>query len=142
MPSPVVGYIPNGECPKEIHDRSQLLLQVYSEDNMKETCYHVEDFAGLYPIWPIIEFSMAPTGNSKDKRMNSFFKCVLGLLGELLYVDGSEMIAPLIITDNDLAIFISNKVHLPTNFMKLGKYIMINGGSWVFNKKEKGSNDV
>ena len=31
---------------------------------------------------------------------------------------------------------------LPTNFTKLGKYVMISGGSWVFNKKEKGSNDV
>ncbi len=27
-------------------------------------------------------------------------------------------------------------------FTKLGKWIMINGGSWVFNKKDKGNNDV
>jgi hypothetical protein len=74
--------------------------------------------------------------------MNSFFKCVVGLLGELLYVDNSATIAHLIITNNDLAIFISNKANLPTNFTKLGEYIMISGGSWVFNKKEKGSNDI
>ncbi len=52
------------------------------------------------------------------------------------------MIAPLTITNNILANFISSKANLPTNFMKLGKYIMISGSSLVFNKKEKGSNDV
>jgi hypothetical protein len=31
---------------------------------------------------------------------------------------------------------------LPTNFTKLGQYITISGGSWVFNKKDKGGNDV
>ncbi len=51
-------------------------------------------------------------------------------------------IDPLIINDNDPANFISNKADLPTNFTKLGNYIMICGGSWVFNKKKKGSNDV
>ncbi len=40
---------------------------VFSEDGMKETAYHVIDFAGFYPVWPIVEFSMAPTGSTKDK---------------------------------------------------------------------------
>ncbi len=74
---------------------------------MKEKCYHVEDFAGLYPVWPIIEFSMAPTGTSKDERMNSFSKCIVGLLEEILHVDDMAMIAPLTITDNNLG-----KLHL------------------------------
>jgi hypothetical protein len=39
--------------------------------------------------------------------------------------------------------YITNKTDLLlSNFTKLGKYIMISGGSWVFNKKEMGSNDV
>jgi hypothetical protein len=60
--------------PKEIQDRSMKLFRVFSNDGMEETSYHVIDFAGLYPIWPIVEFSMSPTGNTKDKRMSSFTK--------------------------------------------------------------------
>jgi hypothetical protein len=52
------------------------------------------------------------------------------------------MNAPLTITDDNLENFIFSKDNLPTNFTELGKYILISGGSWVFNKKEKGSNDV
>jgi hypothetical protein len=85
---------------------------------MKEKCYHVEDFAGLYPVWPIIEFSMAPTGASKDERMNSFFMCIMGLLKEILHVDDMAMIAPLTITKNNPANFISSKANLPNNNMK------------------------
>ena len=50
--------------------------------------------------------------------------------------------APLDITDNDNNSFISNKARLPSNFTKLGKWIMINGGSWVFNKKDKGNSNT
>jgi hypothetical protein len=108
---------------------------------MKETTYHVSDFAGLYPVWPIIEFSMAPTGTAKDKRMNLFTKCVTALLGEILYVDNTSQIAIISITKEKMH-YISSKADLPTNFTKLGQYIMISGGIWVFNKKEKGSNNV
>ena len=109
---------------------------------MKEFSYHVTNFVGLYLVWLIVEFSMAPTGATKDERMTSFIKCVTALLGEMLYVDDTAMIAPINITDNDKASFIKTKVDLPTNFTKLGKHIMISRGSWVFNKKEKGSNNI
>ncbi len=109
---------------------------------MKETAYHMTDFTGFYPIWPIIEFSMAPTGETKDKRMTLFIKCVTALLGEMLYVDKMAMIAPIDIINNNATSFIKTKADLPANFTKLGKHIMISGGSWVFNKKEKGNNDV
>jgi hypothetical protein len=102
----------------------------------------VTDFAGFHPVWPIVEFSMAPTGATKDERMSSFIKCVPALLGEMLYVDDMAMIAPISITNDDDASYIKSKADLPTNFTKLGKHIMISGGSWVFNKKEKGSNNV
>jgi hypothetical protein len=102
----------------------------------------VTDFAGFYPIWPIVEFSMAPTGATKDERMTSFIKCVAALLGKMLYVDDSAMIAPIEITVNEEAHFLKSKSDIPSNFTKLGKHIMISGSSWVFTKKEKGSNDV
>ncbi len=52
--------------PSEIYDRDQMLLRVFSNDGMKESCYHhVTDFAGFFPIWPIVEFSMAPTRATK-----------------------------------------------------------------------------
>ncbi len=108
---------------------------------MKETSYHLSGFAGLYPVWPIIKFSMAPTGVAKDKRMNSFTKCVTALLGEILYVNDTAKIATILIT-NDKSHYISSKMDLPNNFTKLGQYVMISGGSWVFNKKENGNNDV
>ncbi len=37
---------------------------------------------------------------------------------------------------------ITDKATIPTNFTKLGKWVMLSGGSWVFNKKDKGSNNV
>ena len=58
--------------PSKIHDRNQKLYQVFSKDGLRETAYHVTDFAGFYPVWPIVKFSMAPTGATKDERMTSF----------------------------------------------------------------------
>ena len=136
-------YTPTKDCPQEILDKDQKLYQVYSNDGLKETAYHAVDFAGFYPIWPIVEFSMVPAGASKDERMVSFTKCVTTLLGEMLYVDDTTMIAPIDINNDDDKQFIkTKKMNIPSNFTKLGKHIMISRGSWVFNKKEKGNNDV
>jgi hypothetical protein len=73
--------------------------------------------------------------------MNLFTKCVTALLGEILYIDNTAQIATILITEDELH-YISLMADLPTNFTKRSQYIMISGGSWVFNKKEKGSNDV
>ncbi len=108
---------------------------------MNKTSYHVSDFAGLYLVWPIVKFSMAPIGMAKDNRMFLFMKCVTALLREILYVDDTAKIATILITDNESR-HISSKADLPTNFTKLGQHVMICRGSWVFNKKEKGSNNV
>jgi hypothetical protein len=98
---------------------------------MKETSYHVTDFAGLYLVWPIIKFSMSPMGNTKEERMSSFTKCVTALLGKMLYINNTAiaMIAPIAITDDDKAGYISSKANLPTYFPKLGKHIMISSSS-------------
>ncbi len=73
--------------------------------------------------------------------MNSFIKCVTALLGEILYINDTAKITTISITE-DKSHYISLKADLPTNFTKLGQYIMISGSSWVFNKKEKGNNNV
>ncbi len=52
---------------KEIHDHTNMLFHVFSDNGMKDTSYHVSDFAGLSPAWPIIKFSMACTGTAKKK---------------------------------------------------------------------------
>jgi hypothetical protein len=101
-----------------------MLFRVFSDGGMKETSYHVTDLAGLYPVWPIIEFSMAPTRAAKDKKINLFMKCTTALLGEILYVDDMAKIATILITDNK-SHYISSKVDLPTNFTKLGQHIML-----------------
>jgi hypothetical protein len=105
-----------------------MLFRVFNDDGMKEIRYHVSDFAGLYPVWPIIKFSMAPMGAAKDKRMNLFMKCVTALLGEILYLNDTVKIATISITDNELH-YISSQMDLPTNFTKLGWYVMISSGS-------------
>ena len=100
-----------------------------------------QDSLACTPIWPIIEFSMGPTGNAKDDRMNSFIKCVAALFGKILYINDTARIATILIIGED-SDYIRTKAGLPSNFTKLGQYVMISGGSWVFNKKAKGSNDV
>jgi hypothetical protein len=52
------------------------------------------------------------------------------------------MIAPIDIMDDNDASFIKAMADLPTNFTKLGKHIIISGGSWVFSKKDKGNNNI
>jgi hypothetical protein len=123
--------------PSKIHDRDQKLYRVFSKDGMKESTYHMTDFTGFYPVWPIVEFSMAPNEATKDERMTLFIKCVMALLGEMLYADDMAMIAPINIINDNEASFIKTKADLPTNFTKLGTHFMISGGSWVFNKKDK-----
>jgi hypothetical protein len=103
---------------KEVHDRTNMLFRVFNNDGMKEICYHVSDFAGLYPVWPIIKFSMAPMGVAKDKRINLFTKCVTALLGEILYVDDTAKIATILITNDELH-YISLKTDLPTISLSL-----------------------
>ncbi len=124
--------------PKEIHNCSQKLSRVFSADGMEETSYHAINFTGLYPIWPIVEFSMSPTGNTKDERMSLFTKCITALLGKMLYVNNKARIAPIAITDNDGASYILDKANLPTNFTKLGKHIMISGEAG-YSIKKRGS---
>jgi hypothetical protein len=86
---------------KEVHDQSNMLFKEYSDDGIKETSNHVTDFAGLNLVWPIIEFLMVPTGEAKDDRMNSFTKCMVALLGEILYVNDTAKIATISITENE-----------------------------------------
>jgi hypothetical protein len=76
-----------------------------------------------------------------DNCMNLFMKCITALLGEILCVDDMAKIATILIT-NDESCYISSKADLPTNFTKLGQHVMICRGSWAFNKKEKGNNNV
>jgi hypothetical protein len=104
--------------------------------------FYVEDFAGLFPVWPIIELAMSLTGQTKDERMTQFVKCITSLFGEILIVDEQATIAPIAISNNLQEDMITDKVTIPTNFTKLGKWVMLSGRSWVFNKKDKGSDNV
>ncbi len=49
--------------------------------------FYVEDFAELFLVWPIVELAMSPTGQTKDKRMTQFVRCIASLFGEILIVD-------------------------------------------------------
>ena len=44
-------------------DKLNKLYIVYDETG-QESRFHVEDFVGLFPSWPIIELSIAPTGST------------------------------------------------------------------------------
>jgi hypothetical protein len=126
---------------KMILDKQCKLLINLGEDGHNKA-FHVENFVGLYPAWPIVEVAISPTGNAKEERMHMFVKCITLLFGEILYVDDTIAIAPLKITNNNKENFITDKAKLPSNFTKLGKWITISGGSWVFNKKEKGISNM
>jgi hypothetical protein len=125
---------------KTIIDRQRELFIAIEEDE-HEKMYHIEDF-GLYPSWPVIELAITPTGNMQDDRMNHFVKFCTSLFAKILYVDDTAAIAPIEIINDSEKSYITYKVVLPSNFTKLSKWIMISGGSWVFNKKEKRNNNV
>ena len=74
--------------------------------------------------------------------MTSFVRCFASLLAEIKYVNHSAAIAPINIYDDDKANYITDRSSLPDNFTKLGKRLMISGGSWVFDRKEKGNGEV
>ena len=122
-------------------NRSQKMY-ITRDDNKQEQRFHVEDFIGVFPAWPIIELSIAPTGSTKDERMTSFLRCFAALFNEIKYVDNTAVIAPINIYDDSKENFIVDRSGLPDNFTKLGKWLMISGGSWVFDKKEKGNVEV
>jgi hypothetical protein len=119
---------------------NKLLKEVRSGNEVYS--FYVKDFAGLFPVWPIIELAMSPTGQTKDERMTQFVKCITSLFGEILIVDKQAAIAPIAIMNDLQEDMITDKATIPTNFTKLGKWVMLSGGSWVFNKKDKGSNNV
>ncbi len=52
-------------------DRLNRLYNSYDE-NGQELRFHVEDFVGLFPSWPIVEMLITPTGSTKDERMTNF----------------------------------------------------------------------
>ena len=52
-------------------DRLNRLYISYNE-NGQESRFHVKDFVGLFPSWPIVEMSITPTGSTKDERMTNF----------------------------------------------------------------------
>jgi hypothetical protein len=114
----------NNSSRRTILDRHCKLLINLGEDGHNKA-FHVEDFIGLYPAWPIVEVAISPTGNSKEERINMFVKCITGLFGEILHVDNTACIALLEFTDDNEDNYISNKAKLPSNFTKLGKWIMI-----------------
>jgi hypothetical protein len=124
-----------------IIDRNQKMY-IMRNNNKQEQQFNVEDFIGLFPAWPIIELSIAPTRSTKDKRMPSFLCCFAALFNEIKYVDDTAAIAPINIYDDSKDNFIVDRSGLPDNFTKLGKWLMISGGSWVFEKKEKGNGKV
>ena len=74
--------------------------------------------------------------------MTSFLRCFAALFNEIKYVDDTTAIAPINIYNDSKDNFIVDRSGLPDNFTKLGKWLMISGGSWVFENKEKGNGKV
>ncbi len=103
-----------------IIDRLNRLYILYDK-NGQESRFHVEDFVGLFPSWPIVEMLITQTGSTKDERMTNFVRCFASLLAEIKHVNAAAAIAPINIHDNDKANFITDRSSLPENFTKLGK---------------------
>ncbi len=125
-----------------VHDRANKLLKVVEGGHVVYG-YHVEDFSGLFPIWPIIELALTPTGQTMDEKMTQFVRCISSLFGEILLVDEKAAIAPIAISNDNPEDMILDKANIPSNYTKLSRWVMLSGGSWVFNKKDRGkSNDI
>ncbi len=120
-----------------IHDKSNKLLKEMMGRHLTE--FHVEDFSGLFPVWPIFELTLAPSGASKDERMTQYVRSILALFGKILLVDKKAAIAPIEITNDKPEDMITDKANILTNFTKLSRWLMLSEGSWVFNKA---NNDV
>jgi hypothetical protein len=115
-----------------IHDKSNKLLKEMTGGNLTE--FHVKDFAGLFPVWPIVELALAPSGASKDERMTQYVCSILALFGKIFLVDKKAAIAPIKIMNDKPEDMITDIANIPTNFTKLSRWLMLSGGSWVFNK--------
>ena len=55
----------------------------------------------------------------------------MAFLGEILLVDEKAAIAPIEITNDKKEDMLSNKTDIPDNYTKLGKMLLLSGGSWV-----------
>ena len=66
--------------------------------------------------------------------MTQYVRCVSALLGEILLVDKKAAITPINTTNDKKEDLITDKANIPNNFTKLGKWPMLSGGTWVFNK--------
>ncbi len=65
----MIDSLNNGDD-RVIHDKSNKLLKEMIGRHLTEL--HVEDFAGLFPVWPIIKLALAPSGASKEERMTQY----------------------------------------------------------------------
>ncbi len=125
---------PNDDNHKEIHGKTHLVFKEMTQDHVTE--YHVENYAGLFPIWPIVVVALSPSGASKDKRKTPYMRCVLALFEEILLVDKKTAIASIEITNKKQEDMIIDSSKLPDNFTKLGKWLMMSGRCLVLNKKD------
>jgi hypothetical protein len=57
-------------------------------------------------------------------------------------VDEKAAIVPIAISNNLPEDMITDKSSIPTNFAKLSRWVMLSGRSWVFNKKDRGNNNI
>ena len=48
-----------------VHDRANKLLKVVEGGHVVYG-YHVKDFSGLFPVWPIIKLALTPTSQTMD----------------------------------------------------------------------------
>jgi hypothetical protein len=60
----------NNSNDRVIYDKYSKLLKEMMGRHLTE--FHVKDFSSLFPVWPIVEFALAPSGASKDERMTQY----------------------------------------------------------------------
>jgi hypothetical protein len=84
-------------------------IYITRDDDKQEQRFHVEDFIGVFPAWPIIELLIAPTGSTKNERMTSFLRCFAALFNEIKYIDDTAAIAPINIYDDSKENFIVDR---------------------------------
>jgi hypothetical protein len=68
--------------------------------------------------------------------MTQYVHFVSTLYAQILLVDKKAAIAPIKITNDKKKDMMAERSEIPRHFMKIGKWLMMKGGCWVFNEKD------
>lgn len=127
---------------QRVHDVEHKIVREFTGAEDEGMSYHVHEFAGKHIKYPVIEMSYRPPSLVANENMDDFVKLMQGLFAEIKIADELATIVPHNYRNDDSDQVIAKKPDIVNNFTKLRKWIVIQGGSWVFSPCAGKVNDV